>query len=83
MADHRSNLSSHDPHKYTSNASFVYSDKNTEPVLGLLRAQAGERILDIGCGTGQLTAKLQSIVGQDGQIWGFDSNEQMVRLGIH
>lgn len=42
----------------------------------LLRPQAGERILDIGCGTGQLTAE---IAKSGAIVVGLDSSEEMLR----
>src|SRR5690348_14071377 len=45
-----------DPATYARNARFV-SDLGS-PVLDLLSARAGERILDLGCGDGVLTKKL-------------------------
>jgi len=45
-----------DPNTYAKNARFV-SDLGS-PVLELLSAQPGERILDLGCGDGVLTKKL-------------------------
>jgi trans-aconitate methyltransferase len=47
------------PDQYARNARFV-SDLGV-PVFELLDPQPGERILDLGCGDGVLTAKLQSI----------------------
>jgi len=57
-----------DPDRYARNARFV-SDLGA-PVVELLAPQPGERILDLGCGDGVLTAHLASlgcrVVGVDG-----------------
>lgn len=57
-----------DPERYARNARFV-ADLGA-PVVELLAPHEGERILDLGCGDGVLTAKLAAIgcqvVGVDG-----------------
>lgn len=47
-------------------------------VLRRLAPQAGERILDIGCGTGRLTAELVALLGE-GTVVGIDRSEAMLR----
>lgn len=59
---------------YDDKHSFVW--KLAAGVLELLKAQAGERILDVGCGTGHLTAKIASV----GAICiGIDRSPDMIR----
>ncbi len=62
-----------DPEGYAKNARFV-SDLGG-PVVELLAPQAGERILDLGCGDGALTAKLAAM-GCD--MVGVDSSAQQI-----
>jgi len=45
-----------DPQRYRTEAGFVA--RLGEPLLELLAPQAGERVLDLGCGDGSLTQKL-------------------------
>ena len=62
------------PEQYARNARFV-SDLGA-PVLELLSPRPGERILDLGCGDGVLTAKLQSL-GCD--VLGVDASAAQVK----
>ena len=65
--------------QYNKTASFVYSAAFTAPVLELLNAQPGERIIDVGCGSGEVTLLLQKIVEQKGgMVVGTDFSESMV-----
>lgn len=64
--------------KYNTTGSFVYSDAYTAPILDLLNTQSGEKIVDFGCGTGELTKSLMNIVGEGGTVLGVDASENMV-----
>lgn len=71
---------------YQHNASFVYSSAFTDPVLALLRPIVpGERILDLGCGSGELTEKIRRRVSRNdglGLVVGADSSADMIREAI-
>jgi SAM-dependent methyltransferase len=58
---------------YAANAHFVPA--LGQPVLELLQPQAGERILDLGCGDGVLTEKL---VALGGEVVGVDNSPDMI-----
>ena len=62
---------------YEQNARFV-SDLGL-PVVELLAPISGERVLDLGCGDGALTAKLQAI---GCRVIGIDPSEDFVRTAI-
>jgi ubiquinone/menaquinone biosynthesis C-methylase UbiE len=62
---------------YNKSAAFVYSSAFTSPVLTLLAAAPGEKIIDFGCGSGEVTLELEKIVGLDGITVGIDSSESM------
>ncbi|MFB6085175.1 MAG: trans-aconitate 2-methyltransferase [Halorientalis sp.] len=48
-------------------------------VVDLLDPKPGERILDLGCGTGHLTAGIADAVGESGEVVGIDRSAEMVR----
>ncbi|KAH7334175.1 S-adenosyl-L-methionine-dependent methyltransferase [Rhizoctonia solani] len=68
------------PALYNKSAPFVYSDENTKALFELLSAKPGERIVDMGCGTGELTLRLQDLVGDKGLILGVDASQGMLDI---
>jgi trans-aconitate methyltransferase len=62
-----------DPRLYEGKHSFVW--KAAQDLLGLLAPRAGERILDLGCGTGQLA---NEIAAAGAEVWGIDNSPAMI-----
>ena len=65
-----------DPDDYDGSHGFVY--EYGADVVGLLDPAPGERILDLGCGTGHLTAEIAAAVGETGAVVGLDRSAGMV-----
>jgi len=65
--------SSWDTELYEAQHSFVW--KMGEAMLAALGAQSGERILDLGCGTGQLTS---AIAASGAEVLGLDASPEMI-----
>jgi trans-aconitate methyltransferase len=65
-----------DPNDYNEGHDFVY--EYGSDVVGLLDPTPGERILDLGCGTGHLTAEIADAVGDEGRVVGVDRSGEMV-----
>ncbi len=63
-----------DPNQYDENFSFVY--QYGEDLLQMLNPQIGERILDLGCGTGELTDQIHQ---SGAQIVGMDNSSEMIQ----
>lgn len=51
--------------------------------LAALQLQAGEKVLDVGCGMGLLTREMALAVGAKGQVVGIDNSEPMITLAQH
>lgn len=49
-------------------------------LLKKLKVAPGMRVLDVGCGPGNLTAHLASIVGTDGSVIGLDPSKERIAL---
>lgn len=65
-----------DPDAYDGDTGFVHDYGGS--VVDLLDPNPGERVLDLGCGTGHLTAEIGDAVGEPGSVVGIDQSAKMV-----
>jgi demethylmenaquinone methyltransferase/2-methoxy-6-polyprenyl-1,4-benzoquinol methylase/phosphoethanolamine N-methyltransferase len=49
-------------------------------VVDLAALRPGERVLDVGCGPGSLTAALKAPVGAQGSVHGIDASPEMIEV---
>jgi trans-aconitate methyltransferase len=65
-----------DPALYQSRAGFVASA--AADLVDLLAPAPGEAILDLGCGPGDLTARIAARLGAGDRVVGFDASPEMI-----
>jgi trans-aconitate methyltransferase len=65
-----------DAERYQARHSYVFA--YGEELIELLQPRAGEKILDLGCGSGQLTAKIALAMGSGAEVVGIDRSPEMI-----
>jgi ubiquinone/menaquinone biosynthesis C-methylase UbiE len=62
----------------------LLADQSEEPVrragLEKLNARPGEKVLEIGCGTGHCLVALAQAVGAAGKVYGMDLSDEMLKI---
>ena len=65
---------------------FIYNGKEQElrqGIIDLARLQSGEKVLDVGCGTGTLALIAKERVGETGRVSGIDPSAQLLTGAKH
>lgn len=51
---------------------------NSRMVIEMAKIKSGDKVLDVGCGTGSLTLTAKSYVGASGSAYGIDASPEMI-----
>jgi ubiquinone/menaquinone biosynthesis C-methylase UbiE len=53
---------------------------NSRMVIELAKVKPGDKVLDVGCGTGNLTLTSKSVTGASGAAYGIDASPEMISV---
>lgn len=53
---------------------------NSRMVIELANVHPGDRVLDVACGTGNLTLTAKSYAGPNGKVYGIDASPEMIEV---
>ncbi len=65
---------------FTSLFGLGSNGRNSKMVIELAGIKPGDRVLDVGCGTGSLTLTAQTAAGPSGQVYGIDASPEMIEV---
>lgn len=54
--------------------------RNSRMVIELATVKSGDRVLDVACGTGNLTLTAQTYAGPTGKVYGIDASPEMIEV---
>ncbi len=60
--------------------SFGRERRFRDKTLAWMAIEPGQRILDIGCGTGSLTLRIAERLANTGEVWGIDAAGRMIAI---
>jgi ubiquinone/menaquinone biosynthesis C-methylase UbiE len=56
------------------------NSRNSRMVIELAKVKSGDKVLDVGCGTGNLALTAQSYAGPSGKVYGIDASPEMIEV---
>ena len=65
---------------FTSMAGMGVNRRNSRMVIELANIKPGDKVLDVACGTGNLTLTAQSQAGPSGKVYGIDAAPEMIEV---
>jgi len=55
---------------------------NSRMIVEMAKVKPGDRVLDVGCGTGSLTLTAKNYAGISGSAYGIDASPEMIEAGF-
>jgi len=52
--------------------------RNSKMIIEMAKIKPGDKVLDVGCGTGSLTLTAKSYAGPSGSVYGIDASPEMI-----
>jgi ubiquinone/menaquinone biosynthesis C-methylase UbiE len=65
---------------FTSLMGLGVNRPNSRMVVELARIKAGDKVLDVGCGSGNLTLTAKVTAGSSGAVYGIDASPEMIEV---
>jgi len=65
---------------FTSLMGLGVNRPNSRMVIELAKIKAGDKVLDVGCGTGNLTLTAKLYTGASGSVYGIDASPKMIEV---
>ncbi len=63
---------------HTSLMGLGVNGSNSRMVVEMAKIKPGDKVLDVGCGTGNLTLTAKKYVGASGSVYGIDASPEMI-----
>lgn len=65
---------------FTSLLGFGVNSSNSRNIVEMAGIKSGDRVLDVGCGTGNLTLAARRSAGPSGAVFGIDASPEMIAV---
>ena len=65
---------------HTSLMGLGVNHSNSRMIIEMAKIERGDKVLDVGCGSGSLTLTAKSYVGEPGHVYGIDAAPEMIEV---
>ncbi len=65
---------------HTSLMGLGVNRSNSRMIIEMARVKQGDQVLDVGCGSGNLTLTAKKYVGASGSVYGIDASPEMIEV---